>query len=180
MIIGSSHCSVAPVAKCAGDAPLGSGVIHPWKRLFVIKRLLAFLRGGTTEFNKPELILLDSVIDALPKVESDILRKQVQSVSLVQRHNPGRLVAAYYPKRSHVPLLPYPGYEYCLAKTTYRLNGTTSTTNVVLHDGRFMTLERNVPRKNDRIDAIVKVSLHPSGYRPVAHEIDAEDHSGNA
>ncbi|MDI5983801.1 hypothetical protein QLQ85_03280 [Halomonas sp. M4R5S39] len=146
----------------------------------MIERVLAFLRGGTIGFNKPELLLLDSVIDALPKAESDILGKQVKSVSIVQRHNPGRLVAAYYPKRSCVPLLPYPGCEYCLAKVSYRFNGTTRITNVVLHDGKFMTFERNVPRKNDRIDAIVKVSLHPSGYKPVAQEIDAEEHGGNA
>lgn len=154
--------------------------MHPWNRFAVIERVLEFLRGGTIGFNKPELLLLDSVIDALPKAESDILGKQVKLVSIVQRHNPGRLVAAYYPKRSYVPLLPYPGYEYCLAKVSYRLNGATRTTNVVLHDGKFMTFERNVPRKNDRIDAIVKVSLHPSGYKPVAQEIDAEEHGGNA
>lgn len=146
----------------------------------MIERVLAFLRGGTIGFNKLELILLNSVIDALPKAESDILSKQVQSVSLVQRHNPGRLVAAYYPKGSYVPLLSYSGYEYCLAKVSYRCNGTIRTTNVVLHDGKFMTLERNVPRKNDRIDAIVKVSLHSSDYKPVTQEIDAEEHGGNA
>lgn len=146
----------------------------------MIERVLAFFRGGTVGFNKPELLLLNSVIDVLPKAESDILRKQVQSVSLVQRHNPGRLVAAYYPKRSCVPLLPYPGYEYCLAKVSYRFNGITRTTNVVLHDGKFMTFEREVPRKNDHIDEIVNVSLHPFGYKPVAQEIDAEEHDDNA
>lgn len=155
-------------------------VIPPWNKLAMIERVLAFLRGGTIGFNKLELILLNSVIDALPKAESDILSKQVQSVSLVQRHNPGRLVAAYYPKGSYVPLLSYSGYEYCLAKVSYRCNGTIRTTNVVLHDGKFMTLERNVPRKNDRIDAIVKVSLHSSDYKPVTQEIDAEEHGGNA
>jgi len=154
--------------------------MHPLNRFTVVKRVLAFLRGGTIGFNKPELLLLGSVIDALPKAESDILGKQVRSVSLVQRNNPGKLVAAYYPKRSCVPLLPYPGYEYCLAKVGYKFNGTTRTTNVVLHDGKFMTFERNVPRKNDRIDAIAKVSLHPSGYKPVDEEIDAEEHGGNA
>ncbi|NEZ02551.1 hypothetical protein G4Y73_00135 [Wenzhouxiangella sp. XN201] len=146
----------------------------------MLERVLAFLRGGTIGFNKPELLLLDSVIGALPEEESDVLRKQVQSVSLVQRHDSGRLVAAYYPKRSSVPLLPYPGYEYCLAKVSYRLNETTRTTNVVLHDGKLMTLERNVPRRNERIDEIVNVSPHPGDYKPVAQEIDAEAHGGNA
>lgn len=146
----------------------------------MIERLLAFLRGGTVGFNKPELLILDSVLDVLPKAESDILSKQVGAVSLVQRHNPGKLVAAYYPKRLRVPSLPYSGYEYCLAKVSYRSNGTTKTTNVVLHDGKLMTFERNVPQGNDHIDAIVEVYLHPNGYKPVAQEIDAEEHGGNA
>lgn len=154
--------------------------MHSWKRSTVIEKILAFLRGGTIGFNKPELLLLNSVINTLPKTESDILNKQIQSVSLVQRHNPGRLVAAYYPKRSNVPVLPYLEYEYCLAKVSYKLNGITRTTNLVLHNGRFMTFERNVPLQNDHIDTIVKVALHPSNYKPVDQEIDSEEHGSNA
>lgn len=142
----------------------------------MIKKVVAFLRGGTAGFNKPELVLLNAVIDVLPKPDADILKDQIQLVSLVQRHNPGRLAAAYYPKRARIPELPYLGYEYCLANVSYKLNGSTRTTNLVLHDGRFMTFERNVPLKNDRIDSIVKVDLHPGGYKPVAQEIDSEEH----
>lgn len=146
----------------------------------VIEHILAFLRGGTSSFNQPELLILNSVIDSLPEQEAEILNKQIQSVCLVQRNNPGRLVAAYYSKSANIPVLPYSGYEYCLAKVSYKLDGKTKTTNVVLHNGKFMTFERNVPQKNDHIDSIINVALHPNDYKPVTPEIDAEEHGGKS
>jgi len=154
--------------------------MHLSSRSALIERLVAFLRGGTVGFNKPELLILNSVIEALPSAEVDILGKQVRSVFLVQRPNKSTLVSAYYPKKLRVPPLPYTGYEYCLAKVSYRSKGTTKRTNVVLHDGKLMTLERNVPQGNDLIDAIKEVTLHPSGVKSVAQEIDADEHGDNA
>lgn len=125
------------------------------------------------------MLLLESALKELPDQEAPVFSKQIASVSLVQRHHPGRLVAAFYPKNKHVPQLPYGGYEYCLAKVSYRVNGKTKTTNLVLHDGRFITFERNVPLKNDNIESITKVVLHPDGYESMAAEIDREEHDEN-
>lgn len=144
-----------------------------------LKNMIAFLRGGSSEFNEPEMMLLQATIDSMPKEEAEILAKQIEEVSLIQRPNPGRLVVAYYPKRSNAPQLPYFGYEYCISKVTYKSSGKIKTTNLVLHEGRFMTFERNVPLKKDKIESIIKVVLHPGGYKPVAEEIDAEEHGAN-
>ncbi len=154
--------------------------MQSWIGSTLIKKIWAFLRGGTSGFYKSELAVLASVIDLLPKPESEILKMQVEAASLIQRHNPGRLVAAYYPKNSNVPVLPYSGYEYCLAKVSYKLNGKVKTTNVVLHNGVFMSFEKNVPQKNDIIQEIKKVSLHPHDYKPVAQEINSVEHANNA
>lgn len=145
-----------------------------------LKKVVAFLRGGTSTFNEPEMLLLESTLTELPDRDAQVLSKQIASVSLVQRQHPGRLVVVYYPKNKNVPQLPYGGYEYCLAKVSYAVNGKTKTINLVLHDGRFMTFERNVPLKDDNIVSITKVTLHPDGYEPVAEEIDGEEHDENA
>ncbi len=145
-----------------------------------MKNVIAFLRGGTSSFNEPELLLLHATLDSLPEEEAEILAKQIEAVSLIQRQHPGRLVVAYYPKRSNVPQLPYLGYEYCISKVTYKSAGKRKTTNLVLHDGRFMTFERNVPLRNEKIESIVQVVPHPGGYKPVAEEIDTEEHGANA
>ncbi len=145
-----------------------------------LKKVIAFMRGGTSTFNESEMLLLESTLKEFPDQDAQVFLKQIASVSLVQRQHPGRLVAVYYPKNKHVPQLPYGGYEYCLAKVSYRVNGKMKTTNLVLHDGRFMTFERNVPLKSDNIESIAKVLLHPGGYEPVAEEIDGEEHGENA
>lgn len=145
-----------------------------------LRKVIAFLRGGTSTLNEPEMLLLQSTLKELPDQDARVFSKQIASLSLVQRQHPGRLVAVYYPKGKHVPQLPYGGYEYCLAKVSYRVNGETRTTNLVLHDGRFMTFERNVPLKSDNIKSITEVALHPDNYEPVAEEIDAEEHGENA
>ncbi|MCC6074346.1 hypothetical protein ACFPTX_13720 [Pseudomonas sp. GCM10022188] len=144
-----------------------------------LKKVIAFLRGGSSEFNDPEM-LLQATLDSLPKVEAEILAKQIEAVSIVQRQHPGRLVVAYYPKIINVPQLPYLGYEYCISKVTHKSAGKIKTTNLVLHEGRFMTFEGNVPLKEDKIESIVKVVPHPSDYNQVAEKIDTEEHGTNA
>ncbi len=146
----------------------------------IVKKISAFLRGGTSTFNETEMLLLKAILNALPEAEAEIFSQQILTVSLVQRPNPRRLVVAYYSNKNKVSQLPYLGYEYCLAKVSYKLNGKTKTTNVVLHDGRLMSLERNVPSKSEEIDSITSVALHPSGYKSVAEEIDLEEHGQNA
>jgi len=142
----------------------------------VLARLSEFLLGGTRGFNDAERRLLSFVLEALPPQDREILSRQIASVRKVQRQHPGRLVAAYYRKQDDVPRLPYPGYAHCLANVSYKARGRTRTTSLVLHDGRFMTFERNVPQGLVEIESLAKVVLHPAGFRSVASEIDAEEH----
>jgi hypothetical protein len=142
----------------------------------LLASIRAALRGGTRGFNPAETQLLSLVLEALPEDERRILRAQIDAISHVQRQHPGRLVVAFYAKSSQVEPLPYPGYEYCLARVTYRTSGTKRTTAVVLHDGRLMSLERNVPTAEEEIGLPVHVTLHPGRPSPMAAEIDREEH----
>lgn len=148
----------------------------------MLKHLLdsvrAALRGGTRSFNPAETQMLSHVLMALPEVERSTLRRQMDAVSLVQRQHPGHLVVAFYPPAIDVATLPYPGYEYCLAKVTYRSRGRKRITAVVLHNGRLMSLERNVPIVEADIEPPVAVILHPRQRSSVATQIDAEEHRG--
>jgi len=126
-------------------------------------------------FNEAEELLLSFLIDALPAKDRDILSHQLMAVRKVQRQHPGWLVVAYYKKGGDVPQLPYLGCERCLANVTYKSGGRTKTTSLVLHDGRFMTFERNVPQSLSDIEALVAVSLHPGDFKSVAAEIDAQE-----
>ena len=142
----------------------------------MLTRVLDFLRGGSRDFNEAEKSLLSFLMDALPIEEKEVLSEQLSSVRLVQRQHPGRLVVAYYKEQPDIPLLPYPGDEYCLAKISYRSNGQTKVTSLVLHDGRFMSFERNVPQTPADIESLSKVVLHPQNYKGMAQDIDAEEH----
>jgi hypothetical protein len=142
----------------------------------VLQSIGAALRGGSRTFSLAESRLLSAVVDALPEHERAVLKAQIDGVSLVQRQHPGRLVVAFYPRSLHLPVLPYPGYEYCLAKVTYKSKGRRKSTAVVLHDGRLMSLERNVPDQAADVEELVKVEIHPGGRSDVANEIDAEEH----
>jgi hypothetical protein len=112
----------------------------------------------------------------LPEHEARIFSEQIESVSLVHRHNPGRMVVVFYPKGSKVPPLPYMDYEYCIAKVRYTSDETTKWTYIVLHNGRLMSFERNVPLKNTKITTVNKIVLHPVGHRAVTDDIDHEEH----
>lgn len=142
----------------------------------MLAKISEFLLGGTRGFNQAESRLLSALLDALPTQDREILARQMMLIRKVQRSNPGRLVAAYYKRGVDVPQLPYPGYEYCLANITYRSGGRARTTSLVLHDGRFMTFERNVPRNASEIESVDAVALHPRGFKSVAPEIDAQEH----
>ena len=141
--------------------------------------LLDFFRGGSRNFNDAEKRLLSALADALPEHEQAILFRELASVRLVQRQHPGRLVVAYYKNQQGVPQLPYRGIEYCIAKINYRSSGHTKTTYLVLHHGRFMSFERDVPRTITDIESLGNVVLHPPTYKGVAQEIDAKEHSQN-
>lgn len=142
----------------------------------MLTRVLDFFRGGSRDFNEAEKRLLSFLMEALPAEDREVLSRQLDSIRLVQRPHPGRLVVAYYKNQQEVPQLPYSGYEYCLAKVSYRSKGRTKATSLVLHDGRFMTFERNVPQTPDDIESLSGVTLHPEGPKGVAAEIDAEEH----
>lgn len=148
----------------------------------MIRKVLDFLsivfRGGTSHYNEGEMKLLLYALDALPNNEKEIFRAQINGIRLIQRQHPGRLVVSYYRKPKAIPQLPYLGMQHCLVKITYISKGKRKTTSLVLHDGRFMTFERNVPSKAAEIESLVKVLLHPSGYSSVAEEIDSEEHGG--
>jgi len=146
----------------------------------VFGTLFAFFRGGTRTFNEAEMKIISCVLDVLPETEKLILSNQVASVSLVQRQNQNRMVVAFYPKSKGAPALPYPGYEHCLAKVTYKSKGKKVTTALVLHDGRLMSLERNVPAALKDIESVVGVALHPKGFSTVTTEIDASEHGDHA
>ncbi|GHT87054.1 hypothetical protein AGMMS49960_02390 [Betaproteobacteria bacterium] len=141
-----------------------------------LAKISEFIFGGTRGFNEAENRLLSFLMDSLPAQEREILSRQLLSVRLVQRQNPGKIVVAYYKSGSEVPQLPYPGDEYCLANVTYKSGGRTKTTSLVLHNGRFMTFERNVPQSLSEIEALSSVVLHPKGFKSVAQEIDAQEH----
>ena len=142
----------------------------------MLAKLSEFIFGGTRGFNGAEARLLAAVADSLLPHDREVLKRQINSVRKVQRQNPGRLVVAYYSEGHDVPRLPYQGYEHCLAKVTYKSHGRSKTTSVVLHNGRFMTFERNVPQTLDEIETIQSVVLHPNGFTSVATDIDAEEH----
>ena len=143
----------------------------------LLHSIRASIRGGTPSFTRAEEQLLSHVLAALPEDERSALRAQIDAVSLVQRQHVGRLVVAFYPKSKDVARLPYPGYDHCLAKVTYRFKGKKKTTAVVLHDGRLMSLEGNVPIAEGDIEPPVAVTLHPGKRSGVAIDIDAEEHS---
>lgn len=135
--------------------------------------------GGSTKFNSGENTILSAVYAALPNNEKETLEEQLNSVILVQRQHPGRLVMAYYRKSANLVELPYSGYEYCLAEVKYKNNNRTKKTNVVLHDGVFQSLEHAVPKEQTEINEIISVILHPNEYKSVAEEIDNEEHGRN-
>ncbi len=142
----------------------------------MLAKISEFFFGGTRGFNEAETRLLSFLMDSLPTQEREILARQLISVRKVQRQNPGQLVAAYYKNGDEIPQLPYPGYEYCLANVTYMSGGRAKTTSLVLHNGRFMTFERNVPQHLSEIETLTSVVLHPKGFKSVAPEIDAQEH----
>jgi len=135
-----------------------------------------FFFGGTRGFNDAEARLLSLLGDALPTQDRDVLSQQIKLVRKVQRQHQERLVVVYYRKHVTIPKLPYPGDQYCLANITYRFEGRAKRTSLVLHDGRFMTFERNVPRRLSEIEEPISVVLHPKRFSSVAPEIDAEEH----
>jgi hypothetical protein len=142
----------------------------------VFAKIFEFLLGGTRDFNAAEKHLLSCLLEALPVQDRAIFSRQLSSVHKVQRQHPGRLVVAYYRKGCDVPQLPYLGYEHCLANITYRSGGRTKTTSLVLHDGRFMTFEQNVPQNLGEIEAVNKVLLHPNAFKGVATAVDEQEH----
>ena len=142
----------------------------------MLAKISEFIFGGTRGFNEAETRLISSLIDALPAQDREVLARQLTLIHKVQRSNPGRLVAAYYKRGVDVPQLPYLGYEYCLANVTYRSEGRARTTSLVLHNGRFMTFERNVPKTASEIESVDAVVLHPRGFKSVAPEIDGQEH----
>lgn len=142
----------------------------------MLTRILDFFRGGSRDFNAAEKQLLSFLMDALPPEDKGVLSRQLACVRLVQRQHPGRMVVAYYETEQHVAQLPYPAAEHCLAQVSYRSNGRTKTTSLVLHNGRFMSFERNVPQTPSDIESLVKVVLHPKEHKAEAEEIDAEKH----
>lgn len=143
----------------------------------VLTKVFDFLRGGSRSFNEAERQILQFTLEALPAKDRETLSKQIAAVTLVQRQHPGRLVVAYYKRNPEkVPLLPYPGVEHCIAKVSYKSNGKTRTTALVLHNGKFMSFERNVPQLPTDIESVVKVALHPEGFASIAEDIEAEEH----
>lgn len=142
----------------------------------MLTKVIDFFRGGSRDFNEAEKRIFSFVSDALPPTDKATLQQQIISVRLVQRQHPGRLVVAYYKNPQTVEQLPYPGYQHCLAKVSYRSNGKAKTTYIVLHNGRFMTFERDVPQNPSDIDSLIKVVLHPDDFKDVTAEIDAEEH----
>jgi hypothetical protein len=156
---------------------LWAGHIYVRHRVSVVlRKVVAFFRGGSSDFNSAEKRIISFMSEALPAAERDILAKQLTQIRLVQRPSAGRIVVAYYDERSNFPKLPYPGYEHCLANVSYRSKGKTKTTSLVLHDGHLMTIERNVPKEAADIESLVKVVLHPKGFTNVTRELDAEEH----
>ena len=150
----------------------------------MLERIRDFLNtliyGGTSGFNIGENIILDAVYDELPESEKRIFKLQRESVKLVQRQHPGKLIMAYYGSNNNVNPLPYLGYEHCLAAVKYEFGNQKKTTNVVLHEGVLQSIERNVPKDSTDIEKIISVKLHPKKYKDIATELDAEEHGGNA
>lgn len=141
----------------------------------MLKHVWAFLRGGTACLNPAELKLIDALIEALPHDEAKILKAQIAKIDLVQRPQAGRMTIAFYRKNLDVALFKQDGYEYCLAKLRYLSGGKKRVTSIVLHDGKFMSIERNIPLKVKDVTKVIEVILHPDDYKPVAEEIDAEE-----
>ncbi len=135
-----------------------------------------FFRGGTRSFNNGELSILSAVQARLPIAEQVVFQKQIESVSLVQRPQPGRMSIGFYGKHKKPPELPYMGYEYCLAVASYVQEGRKKKVQVMLHGGRLQSLEGSVPVANHQAFLVQEVQLHPNGVRSVTEDIDAEEH----
>lgn len=144
----------------------------------MLAKISEVLFGGTRGFNQAEQRLLSFLPEALSVQDHAILSAQLKSVRKVQRQQPGKLLAVYYRPGHDVPRLPYSGDEYCLAIIRYRSNVRVRATALVLHDGRFSTLERNVPKSLAEIGALVSVALHPGGFKSITGQIDMEEHAG--
>jgi len=145
-----------------------------------VEYVYLIFRGGTRGFNEAEMNILLSVLESLPNRDKSILKTQIESINFVQRQHPGRLVVAYYGNKENVPRLPYLASEHCLAKVIYNSGNKKRVTSLILHKGRFMSFERNVPQVSSEIDSILKIKLHPDGLSSVTEEIDAEEHRKNA
>lgn len=144
----------------------------------MLASIFEFLFGGTRGLNQAEQRLLSFLLEALSVQDRAILSAQLDSIRKVQRQHPGKLLAVYYHPGHDVPRFAYSGDEYCLAIIRYRSNVRVRATALVLHDGRFSTLERNVPKSLAEIDALVSVTLHPGGFSSITRQIDMEEHPG--
>lgn len=143
----------------------------------MIKKIIEFLRGGSKTFNKAEERILSAVLNALNEAEREVVSKQIAAVSLVQRQHPDRLVVAYYSKPNEVMPLPYADYEYCLARVVYESRGEKQRVAVVLHHGRIMSLEGDVPKNLQGIEHVIKVELHPQASIILTNGINSEEHA---
>ena len=141
-----------------------------WRRIF------EFLIGGTHSLNEAEQRILAAVEATLSEADRATLLHQVGMIRKVQRSNPGRMVNVYYRSTADVPRLPFEADQYCLAEVNYRSAGRDKTTSVVLHRGRLMSFERNVPQASGEIESVTSVRVHPKGWKSVTDEIDAEEH----
>ncbi len=110
--------------------------------------------GGTNSLSPAEASLLSVAADSLSADERQILQRQIADIRLVQRPQPRRVIICFYRKNSDSPQFAQKDYENCLARITWKHpDGKKAKVKVMLHNGRFQSMEGHIPespiRSND-------------------------------
>ena len=106
------------------------------------KVISKLLYGGTSSLKPLERGLIKSVCGAVTKDVGEILCKQMEMVSLVQRDHGNRMIMMFF-NDQNIPVLGDVRENLCLAKITYQIGSEKFKTNLFVHRGKLSSLETN-------------------------------------
>jgi len=144
----------------------------------ILRKIVAWLRGGTAALNEVESALVSNVLDELPPEQSQTIRRQMEQINLVQRPQPGRMTIMFH--RKPLPLLENREYEVCLAQVSYKaLAGRKHSTRLMIHSGFLQSIEGRIPSTLEEIQDLT-VSLWPGVKSRTPDAIDRLEHGSEA